>query len=66
MPAGRQSTSVTQSHDPDRRLSSHVVQARTKATVEKQRKVGFGAARGKTRAELQEELRRAVENTRGD
>lgn len=63
MPQGKQTNHVTQSHDPERRLYGHVVQARTKAHVDRQRRAGFNAAKDKTKTELQADLRAAVERT---
>lgn len=63
MPQGKQANHVTQSHDPERRLHGHVVQARTKVHVARQKRAGFNAAKGKTKAELQADLRAAVERT---
>lgn len=63
MPQGKQANHVRQSHDPERPLRSHVVQARTRTHVERQRRAGFNAAKGRTKAELAEDLRLAVERT---
>lgn len=52
---------VRQSHDPRRKLSSHVVQVRNKAQSETQKRLGRLEM---SREQLRQELRRAVENTR--
>jgi hypothetical protein len=53
---------VIQSHNPDRKLRSHVVQARNKAQSARNMRLPFY---NKTKAEMEDDLRRAVEATRG-
>lgn len=56
------SSHVKQSHDPERKLFSHVIQHKSKRTNEvlaKHRPVA-----PQTKAQQAEDLRRAVENTR--
>ncbi len=63
MPKGSQANHVKQSHDPNRRLHSHVIQPPNKRTHLLRQKLG--RQDNKTKAELARELRQAVENTRG-
>ena len=53
---------VTQNHNPERPLRSHVVQSRNKAQSARNMRMPFYNA---TKAQMEEDLRRAVEATRG-
>lgn len=63
MPATRRNPQhVVQDHNPNRLLRSHVVMSRRHDQAKVSYALGFY---NKTKAEMAEDLRKAVENTRG-